>query len=278
MPPTTIREEKLGKLTLRLLKTKVGYTGIILPKASGVLATLTGVDPDEVWRRLVAEAGKYGNEYVGYDGARARFLRFCPDGFAAGRYVEEERNYKVKARDKLTSTVPLEQVASGSGFGPQVRAVFGATNLLVSYEQARVGDVMSSLAADPFVRAAARFTLDVDEQALAEMVSLVKPFGTPAWPILTYLPFLWRPETHMFLKPEVTKMFAGRVGHRFVHDYADESKPRIAIYRSLLGLVEETEQALADLLPRDRIDVQGFIWVVGEYDEAHNAPQQKASG
>ena len=36
---------------------------------------------------------------------------------------------------------------------------------------------------------------------------------------MTYLPFLWYPEEHIFLKPTTTKDFAQRVGHRFAYDY-----------------------------------------------------------
>ena len=70
---------------------------------------------------------------------------------------------------------------------------------------------------------------------------------------------------HMFLKPEVTKDFATRVGHRFANEY--ESALKIEIYDSLLDLARKTENELADLKPRDRIDVQSFIWVVGKYKE-----------
>ena len=83
--------------------------------------------------------------------------------------------------------------------------------------------------------------------------------------------FLWRPETHMFLKPEVTRDFAARVGHRFASDY--EPRLKLDVYHSLLDLASETEQELADLKPRDRIDVHSFIWVVGDYKEHIEPPR-----
>jgi hypothetical protein len=66
----------------------------------------------------------------------------------------------------------------------------------------------------------------------------------------------------MFLKPRVTKDFATRVGHPYARVYA----PRLdmVVYESLLDLVARTEAELADLHPQDRIDVQSFIWVVGQ--------------
>jgi hypothetical protein len=37
----------------------------------------------------------------------------------------------------------------------------------------------------------------------------------------------------------------------------------------LLDLVEQAERELSDLKPRDGIDVQSFIWVVGSYRGNH---------
>ena len=88
--------------------------------------------------------------------------------------------------------------------------------------------------------------------------------------MVTYLAYLWRPEHHMFLKPEVTKEFAARVGHRFAQDYQPSLKPEI--YESLLELADETTGELSSLKPRDRIDVQSFIWVVGDYREGRELP------
>ena len=67
------------------------------------------------------------------------------------------------------------------------------------------------------------------------------------------------------LKPEVTKDFAARVGHPFASNY--EARLNIDVYVSLLDLVERTSRELFDLQPRDRIDIQSFIWVVGDYQE-----------
>ena len=42
-------------------------------------------------------------------------------------------------------------------------------------------------------------------------------------------------------------------------------------YASFLHLTEETANELSDLDPRDRIDIQSFIWIVGNYREDHEA-------
>lgn len=69
----------------------------------------------------------------------------------------------------------------------------------------------------------------------------------------------------MFLKPEVTKDYAARVGHPLASVY--EARLDFAVYSSLLDLASRTSDELSDLRPRDRIDIQSFIWVVGAYRE-----------
>ena len=70
------------------------------------------------------------------------------------------------------------------------------------------------------------------------MERALKPHDAAKWTVVTYLPFLWRPEAHMFLKPEVTNEFAVGVGHRFADDY--EARLDIGVYESLLDLAERT--------------------------------------
>jgi len=153
--------------------------------------------------------------------------------------------------------------------------VFRATNLLSPFEKTRLQKLLRGKSADAFVRAAAQFTLGAGTPALLYMERALRPHDNAKWTVVTYLPFLWRPQVHMFLKPEVTQDFAARVGHRFRFDYA----PRldIGVYDSLLDLARQTEQELAELHPRDRIDVQSFIWVVGAYNET-DVPQKPADG
>lgn len=146
--------------------------------------------------------------------------------------------------------------------GNAVLKAVRATNLL-RFEERTLAPVLQGPSADAFVRAAARFALHAGDRELAELESVLRPYDCARWTVVTYLPFLWRPDAHMFLKPEITKDFASRVGHSFAHDY--EPKLAMRVYDSLLDLTAQTESELKELHPRDRIDVQSFIWVIGEY-------------
>ncbi|SRR5713101_3494361 len=266
----TIRTAYVDKLSLRLVQKDHAFIGL-LSDTKSIKAQIEGADADDVWRRLHDEAAKANPKYFGFDGARNRFLHFFRNGFYSADYAGEERDYKVAAKHKLDAVAPLEQAASGAGFGEAILAVFRATNLLSPFEKTRLQDVLRGPNADPFIQAAARFTMGETKPALLDMEHALKPHESAKWTVVTYLPFLWQPEQHMFLKPEVTKDFAARVGHRFAFDY--EPRLDVGVYESLLDLVSKTTNELADLKPRDRIDVQSFIWIIGDYKEGSEQPK-----
>jgi hypothetical protein len=155
--------------------------------------------------------------------------------------------------------------------GEAVLSASRATNLLAPIEKARVQDLLHGSDADAFVHAAAVFTRDGDAAALGRLAAVLGPHGCATWTVATYLPFLWLPERHMFLRPNVTKDYAARVGDPFASIY--QAPLTFDVYASLLALVERTERELVAWKPRDRIDIQSFIWVVGKYaDKAEEAP------
>lgn len=256
----TLRQGSLGKRVLRLVEKDGKFFGL----ADGKVC-VEGTEADRVWQQLQDEAGKSDPKYFGYAGARSRFLKFFPNGFHSDGYAEQERDYKLAAKKKLDATAALEMALTGSGYGEAILAVYRATNMLSPFEKTRLQDVFRGPDSDSVIRAAAEFTESADKNALGRLEAALKPFDCAKWTVVTYLPYLWRPERHMFLKPEVTKDYAARVGHPFASTY--EARLNIDVYASLLDLVTRTSCELSDLHPRDGIDIQSFIWVVGDYQE-----------
>lgn len=257
---TTIRNGSLGKIALRLVEQGGKYFGL----ADGKICT-QGSDAEEVWSNLPQEAGKSDPEYFGYKGARARFQKFFPNGFHSDSFCSQERDYKLAAKERLDTDAPLMEALDGNGLGEAVLAAYRATNMLSPFEKTRLQDVFRGPDADAVVQALAQFTVNNDAVSLSRLAAMLKPYESAKWTVVTYLPYLWLPETHMFLKPEVTKDFAARVGHLLTSVY--EARLSYEVYECLLDLTDRSEQELADLQPRDRIDIQSFIWVVGAYQE-----------
>ena len=78
------------------------------------------------------------------------------------------------------------------------------------------------------------------------------------WPVVTILPFLAKPEAHMFLKPVQTQ----RIAEAFTFDLSYSPHPKWATYDRLLTLSNRLLDRLRPLGARDLIDVQSFMWVV----------------
>ena len=263
----TVRTVWFGKTELRLVE----QNGRLFGLANGaVIVEGVAGTADDLWRRLHDQAGRNDAKYLGFDGARARFLRFFPDGFQSDHYMRKERAYKAAAKARLDAALPVEAAVSGEGLGAAALAAFHATDLLSPFEKMRVDDVLKSGRADAFIHAAARFTLEGGKAALAAMDAALEPDGADKWTVASYLPFLWRPDVHMFLKPDTTRDFAERVGHPFPLRY--EASLHHPVYDSLLDLARVTMAELAPLRPHDHIDLQSFIWVVGAYQTGRDEP------
>ena len=267
----TIRSAILEKSELRLVEMGKQIVGLVFSPEGKPLLKIEGTIADEVWQQLHDQFGMSNPKYFGYDGAIARFLKFYKSGFESKNFICDERDYKVSAKEKLDSTVPLEAALSGKGHGEAVLSAFRSTNLLYPVEKTRLQELLRGKSADDFITAAAQLCVGDTRPALNRLDELLRPFDNAKWTVVTYLPFLWKPHQHMFLKPEVTKDFAVRVGHSFSGIY--EAKLNADVYESLLSMVVRTRAELSELNPRDNIDIQSFIWVIGAYKEG-SEPQK----
>jgi hypothetical protein len=82
---------------------------------------------------------------------------------------------------------------------------------------------------------------------------------------VTVFGFIAQPDVHVFLKPKATRAAADEYGF----DLRYSSRPSWETYVSLLEFAEVIRRDQRDLRPRDMIDIQSFMWVMGsdEYEE-----------
>jgi hypothetical protein len=260
----TVKETSLKDMILRVVEQEGDYIGVLIADDQ-IKARIEGDNVDDVWRRLHAQAAASSPKFHGFGDAKKRFLRIFRRGFRSPAYAKHERTYKLEAMKALEAAVPLEEALEGTGHAEAILSVFRKTNLLSPFEQIKVQTLLRSRQADAFIRGAAKMAAGEVATGLAQMRTAAGPHDAARWTTVTYLPFLWRPKEHMFLKPSVTCDFAERVGHRFCHEYRAALEPEV--YRSLLDLAQVTAQELAELKPADNIDIQSFIWTVCTYDE-----------
>ena len=132
----------------------------------------------------------------GFDGARARFLKFFPNGFRSDGFSSMERDYKVAAKRKLDENAPLHDALTGHGFGEAVLSVFRATNMLSPFEKTRIAELLRGRNADAFIQAAAKFAHDGTSLRCANLRGCLSPMNAPSGPL--------RPTCRSFGGPKCT--------------------------------------------------------------------------
>jgi len=82
----------------------------------------------------------------------------------------------------------------------------------------------------------------------------------PTWPIATVLPYLADPLRFVYMKPEVTRDMADRLAFDLHYD----SRPNWPTYERLITMSGMLLDRLRELGAEDWMDVQSFIYVVGD--------------
>lgn len=224
-------------------------------------------------------AARGGGSSAGAARSRRKFLRFFPGGFRDPKYVDWERGYKWEAHlcwnealaRETFGALLLEQAFEE--IAARAVRIESRTNLLFSFEKMALRDaVRTREGARTF--ASALYDLlhgrEGEQRRFERWIEAVaglprKKTRVLTWPLATVFAFIARPDTHVFLKPNVTRAAARAYGF----DFQYRSRPDWAVYRSLLDFAATVRRDLRDLRPRDMIDLQSFLWVQGsdEYDE-----------
>jgi hypothetical protein len=204
---------------------------------------------------------------------RRKFLRYFKRGFRDPLYLDWERGYKWTAHERWLEALGPDEMrrllaARASGeIASEAARIESRTNLLFSFEKMALRDaVRTDAGARAFATGLADYLYGKDglEARFRRFAGVVE--GLPrrqtrvfTWPIVTVFGFLGRPDEHLYLKPTVTK----RAAEAYGFDFRYASRPSWETYASLLAFGAEVATDLADLEPRDQIDIQSFIWVLG---------------
>jgi hypothetical protein len=211
--------------------------------------------------------------------SRRKFLRFFPNGFRDQTYIDWERGYKWEAHkqwEKLLERSLFRSLMEAGEFSAIARhavQIESRTNLLFSFEKMALRDAVKiGNGAQTFSEGLYGFLHGTGSLATrfdrwCEVVSTLprKQTRVLTWPVVTVFGFIAQPEMHVFLKPNVTRKAAGEYGF----DFRYSSHPNWETYANLLEFAKVVKRDLKDLRPRDMIDIQSFIWVLGsdEYEE-----------
>ena len=214
---------------------------------------------------------------IGPERARRNCIRkfeyFFPGGYRGKKYQQWERNYKWEAHlrweEKLNKKEFKRLIQSGkfAEIAKLAITIESKTNLLFSFEKMALRDaVKEESSAKLFAEGLYDFLhgakpmkekFENYRDMLAKLP--VKQTRVLTWPVLTVFGFIAMPSEHIYLKPTVTKSAA----RKYKFDFCYSSKPSWDTYESLLHFARQIQNDTAKSGPRDMIDLQSFIWVIG---------------
>jgi hypothetical protein len=218
---------------------------------------------------------KDGGAASGAEACRRKFLRYFPGGFKDETYLDWERDYKWEAHERWEEALGRAEFRRLLRAGEFAEAAARAVrveqrtrhSMIFSFEKMALRDaVKSESGARAFAEGLYELLhgggrLERRFDGWVETVAALPRRQTRVltWPMVTVWGFLAQPETHIFLKPTVTRAAAAKYGF----DFEYRSRPDWETYASLLGLAEAVRRDQRSLGPRDMIDVQSFLWVQG---------------
>lgn len=208
-----------------------------------------------------------GVRYLSLPRAIDRFLELFPQGFYGDKYLEQERDYKVKAHDVAVEALAHEELKGLLAEGKfdevcrRALRVANATNLIFPNEKMALKDGLRENAAQRSFASTLQDLLYSPmsfESRFADFVRVLEQIGAAKWTTATYFPFLVLPREYMFVKPTVTQKAAD------LSAFEINYHPQLnwLTYSSVLQFSVYLRDALVELKPRDMIDVQSFMWCI----------------
>jgi hypothetical protein len=215
----------------------------------------------------------------GAEACREKFLRVFPQGFYDPRYLSWERGYKWNTHERWNEVLGEREFRSllrkrrFMEVAERAVKIESKTHLLFSFEKMAIRDALKSPGgARLFANELYDFLYgsgspDTKFERWCGSIGRLprKQSRVLTWPLVTVFGFIAQPERHIFFKPKTTRAAALEYG--FALNYT--SHPSWGIYASLLDFVAIIRRDLRELRPRDMIDLQSFLWVLGsaEYDD-----------
>ena len=206
------------------------------------------------------------------DQAVKKFLLCFRAGFRDPKYLAAERNYKVQARERMLEKLGRDQMKEllSSGSFDEIwrrahRVMTTSGQLVHHIESSDLSRALDSPGRKQLFSQALAIllwsedTLEGRFKAFAQMLLEIK---SAKWPVMTYFLFLTFSDTQILLKPTVTQEFAEICKKKLCY----EPEVNWGTYVKFLELAQYTREELSrrgqeNLIPKDMIDVQSFMWV-----------------
>lgn len=200
-----------------------------------------------------------------------RFLNIHPDGFAAPAFLKDQRDGSVRANQfclqLLGETEMAELIAERryQDICDRARHIEAQTTLLTKSEKTAFYAALDlPMQQKTFSEALNNllYGADSEEDRFKAFVRALDLLGINRWPYATLFGFIRYPQERDFIKPTVIQ----NVAKAFCWRIAYKAEPNWRCYAAVLRLYNHLRTSIVEegVMPRDMIDVQSFIWLIGQ--------------
>lgn len=250
----------------------VGAGAKRLAKSFVALEVAEGADAKHRLLDNLIEASQIsGADYVTPAKASERFLAIHPEGFAAPRFLKDERDASVRAHQFCVQLLGESEIAGLIAEGryqdvcDRARHVESVTTLLTKSEKTAFYAALETPVNQKtfsVALAALLYGSDSEEERFKAFLRALHLLGICRWPYATLFGFIRFPQEKAFIKPtaiqNAAKAFCWRINYK--------SEPNWRTYAAVLRLHNHLRTSLVEegLMPRDMIDIQGFMAAIGQ--------------
>jgi hypothetical protein len=204
---------------------------------------------------------------------KKKFLHYFKKGYPDQEYYAWERGYKWEAHlawEEQLNKKEFKRLLDEKNYreiANRAVKIETKTNLLFSFEKMALRDgVKSEAGAKAFAEGLFNYVYGKGDmkkrfEAFTEVLANLprKQTRVLTWPLQTVFGFIADPEHQIFMKPKVTKTAAEKYGYELNYS----SRPNWETYQNLINFAEQIHKDTKELNPKDMIDLQSFIWVMG---------------
>ncbi len=201
------------------------------------------------------------------------FLEVYPDGFYGQKQAIEERDYKLQASQLFKALLDKDsyaQLLNEKDYPEIIKRIaqcVSSTNFIQgSFEKPILLDTINKNS-ERYCTALYNLIYgnEPEQERIESFIQRLDELSLLKWTYFSYFLFLSDTDKYMFVKPEMLKRSLEIC--RYPLSY--ESKPNYQLYKEILKYSYWLKEKIAELSPRDMIDVHSFMW--------HMAPTGKCS-
>lgn len=257
--------------------TDKGQQTLKLPDYSKELDVLTGDDTkDDLLENIPPKESK---EFSGFSRIYNQFIQKYPGGFNGQSFLDEERDYKVRAFNRIRAQFSpdiinplLESEDYGKICEMSDKAMIDKKkdddhNLSNWQERDKLKKALNT---DNLKKAYAKnlIALISDtgdfQTSFEKMATFLSEIGLPKWRLLTFFPFIMHPNKYIYVKPEEIQSISNKLGFEIGYKSTPDWNIWIRIMDMTNWLIKRFTEY--NCPPHDMIDIQSFFFLAKQQD------------